>query len=176
LRGRYNWYAGNYDIARQSFEKAIELQSDYAAAYSGLADYYTGGAVSGTLDPRDALPKGEAAARRALQLDDTAEEAHNSMAGTYLFYRWNWKAAEQESHRAINLNPNFAEAYHLYAYVLLAQNRKDEAVAAQRKSQELDPFARPWALGYVLNSVGRYDQERAPSAKRSRTKEPPLAL
>jgi TolB-like protein/DNA-binding winged helix-turn-helix (wHTH) protein len=158
LRGRYDWFAGKYETARESFEKAIRLQPDYAAAYSGLADYYTGAAVTGTLVPKDALPKGEAAAQKALQLDDSAEEAHNSMAGTYLFYRWNWKAAEKESLRAIELNPNFAEAYHLYAYVLLALNRNDEAVEAQRKSQELDPFARPWGLGYVLDCVGKYKE------------------
>jgi TolB-like protein/DNA-binding winged helix-turn-helix (wHTH) protein/Tfp pilus assembly protein PilF len=156
LRGRYDWYMGRYETARESFEKAIQLQPDYAAAYSGLADYYTGAAVSGFLVPKDALPKGEAAAQKALQLDDSAEEAHNSMAGTYLFYRWNWKAAEKESLRAIELNPNFAEGYHLYGYVLLALNRNDEAVEAQRKAQELDPFARPWGLGYALNCVGKY--------------------
>ena len=80
------------------------------------------------------------------------------MAATYLFYRWNWNEAEKESRKAIEPYPNFAEAYHLYAYVLLAMNRNDEAVAAQRTSQELDPFARPWALGYVLDCAGRYEQ------------------
>jgi tetratricopeptide (TPR) repeat protein len=104
------------------------------------------------------LPKGEALAQKALQLDDSNAEAHNSMAATYLFYRWNWNEAEKESRKAIELNPNFAEAYHLYAYVLLAMNRNDEAVAAQRTSQELDPFARPWALGYVLDCAGKYEQ------------------
>jgi TolB-like protein/DNA-binding winged helix-turn-helix (wHTH) protein len=158
LRGRYNWFRGNNETARESFEKAIQLQPGYAAAYSGLSDYYTAGTVEGLLVPRDALPKGEALAQKALQLDDSAPEAHNSMAATYLFYRWNWKEAEKESRRAIELNPNFAEAYHLYAYVLLAMNRKDEAVAAQKESQELDPFARPWGLGYVLDCAGRYEE------------------
>jgi TolB-like protein/DNA-binding winged helix-turn-helix (wHTH) protein/cytochrome c-type biogenesis protein CcmH/NrfG len=158
LRGRYDWFAGNYETARESFEKAIQLQPDYSAAYAGLAEYYTGAAVSGVLVPKDALPRGDAAAQKALQLDDSAEEAHNAMAGTYLFYRWNWKAAEKESLRAIELNPSFAEGYHLYGYVLLALNRNDDAVEAQRKSQELDPFARPWGLGYALNCVGKYKE------------------
>lgn len=158
LRGRYNWFAGNNETARESFEKAIQLQPDYAAAYSGLADYYTAGAVGGILVPNDALPKGEVAAQKALQLDDSAAEAHNSMAAAYLFYRWNWQAAEKESRRTIELNPNFAEAYHLYAYVLLALNQKDRAVEAQRRSQELDPFARPWGLGYLLDCAGRYKE------------------
>jgi len=158
LRGRYNWFTGSKETVRESFEKAIQLQPDYAAAYSGLSDYYTAGAVEGVLVPKDALPKGEALAQKALQLDDSVAEAHNTMAATYLFYRWNWKEAEKESRRAIELNPNFAEAYHLYAYVLLAMNRNDEAVAAQRTSQELDPFARPWALGYVFDCAGKYEE------------------
>jgi TolB-like protein/Tfp pilus assembly protein PilF len=158
LRGRYNWFALNYETARVSFEKAIQLQPDYALAYSGLADYYAAGSVGGLLDPKVALPKGEALAQKALQLDDSAEEAHNSMAAAYLFHRWNWRAAEQESRRAIELNPNFAEAYHLYSFVLLALNRTDEAVEAQRTSQALDPFARPWALGAALVSVGKYKE------------------
>jgi tetratricopeptide (TPR) repeat protein len=110
------------------------------------------------LDPKVALPKGEVAAQKALQLDDSAEEAHNSMSGAYLFYRWNWRAAEQESRRAIELNPNFAEAYRLHSFELLVLNRGDEAVEAQRTSQALDPFARPWALGAVLDSVGKYKE------------------
>jgi TolB-like protein/DNA-binding winged helix-turn-helix (wHTH) protein/Tfp pilus assembly protein PilF len=158
LRGRYNWFALNYETARESFEKAIQLQPDYALAYSGLADYYAAGSVGGLLDPKIALPKGEVAAQKALQLDDSAEEAHNSMAAAYLFYRWNWRAAEQESRRAIELNPNFAEAHHLHSFVLLALNRRDEAVEAQRTSQALDPFARPWALGAALDSVGKYKE------------------
>ena len=158
LRGRYNWFALNYETARESFEKAIQLQPDYALAYSGLADYYAASSVGGLLDPKVALPKGEVLARKALQLDGSAEEAHNSMAAAYLFYRWNWRAAEQESRRAIELNPNFAEAYHLHSFELLALNRGDEAVETQRTSQALDPFARPWALGDVLDSVGKYKE------------------
>ena len=172
LRGRYNWFTGSKETVRESFEKAIQLQPDYAAAYSGLSDYYTAGAVEGILVPKEALPKGEELAQKASQLDDAVAEAHNSMAATYLFYRWNWKEAEKESRRAIELNPNFAEAYHLYAYVLLAMNRNDEAIAAQRTSQELDPFARPWALGYVLACAGKY--EEASSELRQRIEALPM--
>jgi TolB-like protein/DNA-binding winged helix-turn-helix (wHTH) protein len=158
LRGRYDWYRGDSEKAREFFEKAIQLQPDYAAAYSGLADYYFDGAVGKGLDPKDAFAKGEVEVKKALQLDDSSEEAHNSMAAADLFYRWNWAAAENESRRAIEINPNYAEGYHLYSYVLLAMNRKEEALEAQRKADELDPFARPWALGRLLNGVGRYKE------------------
>ena len=79
LRGRYNWFTGSSETVRESFEKAIQLQPDYAAAYSGLSDYYTAGAVEGILVPKEALPKGEVLAQKALQLDDSVAEAHNSM-------------------------------------------------------------------------------------------------
>lgn len=163
LRGRYAWFGadGNADTARALFEKAIQLQPDYAAAYSGLADYYIGGSASGYLDPEDALPKGEQAAEKALQLDDSVAEAHNSMAASYFFYRWNWKAAEQESQKSIELGPNYAEGYHLRGYVLLALNGQNEALESQQKSQELDPFARPWGLGRLLNWMGRYKEAEA---------------
>ena len=87
LRGRYAWFGAddNADSARDFFEKAIQLQPDYAAAYSGLADYYIGSCASGYLDPKDALPKGEQAAQKALQLDDSLAEAHNSMGASYFF-------------------------------------------------------------------------------------------
>lgn len=163
LRGRYAWYGSDDDAdsVRAFFEKAIQLQPDYAAAHSGLADYYMGGSASGYLDPKDAMPKGEQEAEKALQLDDSVAEAHNSMGASYFFYRWNWKAAEQESQKSIELDPNYAEGYHLRGYVLLALNRKNEALEAQRKSEELDPFARPWGLGRLLNWMGRYQEAEA---------------
>lgn len=158
LRGRYAWYGadGDADRAREFFEKAIQLQPDYAAAYSGLADYYISDSASGFLDPLLALPKGEAAAQKALQVDDSSAEAHNSVAASNLFYRWDWDAAAAESQKAIAVNPNYAEAYHLYGYLLTALGREDEALMSQQKSQELDPFARSWGLGRLLSAFGRY--------------------
>src|SRR3984957_15208004 len=64
LRGRYNWFTGSKETVRESFEKAIQLQPDYAVAYSGLSDYYIAGAVEGILVPKEALPKGETLAQK----------------------------------------------------------------------------------------------------------------
>lgn len=100
LRGRFDWFKGNNETARGFFEKAIQLQPDYAAAYSGLADYYIAGTAEGILVPHDALPKGEALARRALDLDDSSPDTHNTMAALYLFYLWNWTVAEKESKKS----------------------------------------------------------------------------
>ena len=161
LKGRYAFLSGNGEAARDYFEKAIALQPDYAEAYSGLADYYGGGSVGGELDPKMAIPEWERNAKKALVLDSTVPEPHHTMAAFYFFHEWNWKKAEEEERRAIELNPNMSEAYHVLSYILFAENRMDEAVEAQRRATQVDRFARPWALGYVLMSAGRYAEAEA---------------
>ncbi|MEY2412510.1 MAG: hypothetical protein QOD84_1116, partial [Acidobacteriaceae bacterium] len=156
LLGRYYWFLGQTEKCKKSFQRAIDLQPDYAAAWSGLADAYLVSGVSGEAPAEAVMPTGEADALKAVQLDDSSPEAHNSLAAAYYFYRWDWQAADRESTRAIELNPSFAEAHHLRSYVLFTLNRNDEAVKEQRKSTELDPFARPWALPYALMRAHQY--------------------
>lgn len=156
LLGRYYWFLGNTDKSKQSFQRAIDLQPDYAAAWSGLADTYLVSGVSGEAPAETVMPTGEADALKAVQLDDSSPEAHDSLAAAYYFYRWDWQAAERESARAIELNPGLAEAHHLRSYVLFTLNRTDEAVAEQRKATALDPFARPWALPSALIRAHQY--------------------
>jgi len=161
LKGRYAFLSGNGEASREYFEKAIALQSGYSEAYSGLADYYGAGTVGGELDPKKAVPEWEKNAKKALELDATIAEPHHSVAALYFFYGWNWKKAEEEERRAIELNPNISEAYHLLSYILFGQNRVAEAVEAQRRATEVDPFARPWAMGYVLMCAERYAEAEA---------------
>jgi TolB-like protein len=158
LRGRYEWFFNHNLESAKYFRKAIEIQPDYAAAWSGLATAYGGAAVVGELKPREAGPQAEAATARALELDDRLPDAHNAKAANFLFYRWDFARAEQESARAIELGPNFAEAYHVRSYTLNALNRTDEALEAQRRATELDPFAREWALGAELWRLRRFDE------------------
>jgi tetratricopeptide (TPR) repeat protein len=75
----------------------------------------------------------------------------------YLFDTWDWPQAEAESRRALELDPNNAEAHHLYSYVLLVMQRPEEALREQKRSTELDPFARPWALGATYIHLRRFD-------------------
>jgi TolB-like protein/DNA-binding winged helix-turn-helix (wHTH) protein len=157
LHGRYLWFGGNNARSREYFEKAIQLQSDYAAAWDGLGDTYGASAVEGEIPPQEAFAKAEAAARKALELDDSLPEAHNSMAAFYLFNAWDWHRAESESARAVELNPNYAEGRHLHSYTLYALNRDDEALQEQKRATEIDPFARPWALGGAYIHLRQYD-------------------
>ena len=158
LLGRYYWFADDStDRSRQYFQKAINSQPDYAAAWSGLADSYLSSAAAGEARPDGVLPQGDAAARKAAELDDSLSEAHNSLAAAYLIYRWDLQNAERESARAVELNPGLAEGHHLRGYVFQALNRTEEAVQEQKRAMELDPFARPWELAYALMRARQFD-------------------
>jgi TolB-like protein/DNA-binding winged helix-turn-helix (wHTH) protein len=158
LRGRYYWYKGEYQKSREFFQKAIDLDPAYAPGYSGLADSYIAACVSGELPAKDGMPKGEAAAYKSLQTDDSIAETHNSLAAAELFYRWDWSGAEKEIKRALALNPSYSEAHHLYDYILSVTNRASEGLQQERTAQGLDPFARPWAIGLALFRQRRFDE------------------
>jgi TolB-like protein/DNA-binding winged helix-turn-helix (wHTH) protein/Tfp pilus assembly protein PilF len=157
LQGRYFWFGDNSERSREYFEKAIQLQPDYAAAWSGLADSYAVRAMDGISSPQEVMEKAEVAARKGIELDDSLSAAHNTRAALYLFHTWNWQSAEAESRRALELDPNNAEAHHVYSYVLTTMQRPDEALQEQKRSSELDPFARPWALGNAFIKNRRLD-------------------
>jgi TolB-like protein/DNA-binding winged helix-turn-helix (wHTH) protein len=143
LRGRYAWNQRNpegFGKAIEYFNQAIEKDSNFALAYSGLADCHTlltlyGGGPSN-------LAEAEAAAEKALQLDSTVAEAHTSLAAVKVLRNWDWQGAEQEFHRAIELNPNSAQAHHWYGNLLLGpEGRHEEAIAELERAQELDPLS-----------------------------------
>jgi TolB-like protein/DNA-binding winged helix-turn-helix (wHTH) protein len=157
IRGRYLWNAGQNDKAGEYFRRATDLQPDYAPGWSGMSMYYVGGAVTGKLDPLKALPLGEAAAIKAVQLDDLSPEAHMVVGGTVLVSRWDWARAERESVRCIELDPEYFEGYHLRARIFSALNRHAEAIEAEKKAAELDPFARPSALAHYYLLARQYD-------------------
>jgi TolB-like protein len=156
LHGRYFWFTFDTKQTLPYFEKAIELQPDYAAAWSGLADTYALAGMLEDMPPLEATHKSEAAARKALELDDSLPEAHNSLAAWYLFYGWDPANADVECRRALELNPNYAEGHYVRHYALLALSLA-EAEIEENKSVELDPFARPWGLGAFYIDSRQFD-------------------
>jgi TolB-like protein len=144
VRGRYFWNKRNEESLKTAttyFEEALREDPAYAPAYSGLADsYFYRGYGFGRLPPREAMPKAEAAALKALALDDTLAEAHTSLALLKFFYDWDWPGAEREFRRAIELNPNYPTAHHGYSVFLAAMRRSDESVAEARRALEADPL------------------------------------
>lgn len=155
LQGRYLWVAGNSESGKY-FEKAIQLQPDYAAGWSGLSMNIMEEAPGGAASP-EVVNKAEAAARKAIELDDSLAEGHHALAGVYFFGMWDWGRADAESRRSLELDPNFSEAHHLRSYILFATNRVQEALQAQQRATEIDPFLRPWALGRAYYRVRQYD-------------------
>jgi len=157
LMGRYYWFAENYKNSQPYFQKAIDLQPDYAAAWSGLSDSYVASAVMGETRVRDVMLQAEEAAHKAVALDDSLAEAHNTIAGYYYFIGWDWERAERESARTVELDPNYAEGHRLRGYVLETLNRTEESLQERKKAMELDPFSRPWALAQALLHARRFD-------------------
>jgi TolB-like protein/DNA-binding winged helix-turn-helix (wHTH) protein/Flp pilus assembly protein TadD len=166
LRGRYYWFSGGGTTAfhdqtmkkaGEYFKRAVTLQPDYASAWSGLADFYEVSALHGDAPPSENQPLARAAAVHALELDESLAEAHNSMAASYLFMNWDWPLALQQANKAVELAPNIAEYHYFRSKVFIALNQMQEALENQQKATELDPFARPFGMGYMLLIMRRYD-------------------
>ena len=144
LKGRAAWNErteGSIQRAITYFTQAIERDGNYAAPYSGLADCYLSLGFSfdvGSVPPREAIPKAKAAALKALALDESLAEAHNSLAYAKLYYDWDWPGAEAEFKRALALNPGSPEAHHWYSHLLVSSRRLDESLAESQKALALD--------------------------------------
>lgn len=163
LKGRLFWNERNRDSLLKAidyFEQAIKIDPKYALAYSGLADSYNLLDDWGSTPPRDSFPKAREAAEKAIALDDSLAEAHTSLAQFHGSYDWNWKEAEREYRRAIELNPNYPTAHQWYAMFLCTQGRFREAEEEAQRAYQLDPLAPPIAMtvAEVLDYQGRYDE------------------
>jgi TolB-like protein/DNA-binding winged helix-turn-helix (wHTH) protein/Flp pilus assembly protein TadD len=146
LKGRYFWNKRTADglrVALAYFNQAIDEDPKYAPAYSGLADTNAllGDWQYAVMTPKEALPKAKAAALKALELDGTLGEAHNSLAFCLDGFDWDFDAAGKEFRRAIELNPSYATAHHWYAWHLSLLGRYDEAIAEMTKAENLDPLS-----------------------------------
>jgi tetratricopeptide (TPR) repeat protein len=156
LKGRFYWNKGrtpeNMTKTVEYFNEAIQKDQGYAAAYSGLADFYSALATWGMLLPRDAFPSALKAARKALQLDPDLAEAHASLARIRALFDWDWRGAESEYKRAIELNPGYSLAHLWYGHLLVATGRPSEGVAESERAVVNN------GASWVYYDVGRYDR------------------
>jgi tetratricopeptide (TPR) repeat protein len=164
LKGRYlsnQSTAGGLKKSLGYFQQAIDKDSGYAMAYVGLADSYNllGGGLN-YVSPSETLPKAKAAARKALELDETLGEAHAALGFAAWFYDYDWPTAEREFKTAIELNPNSALSHHRYSECLLTRGRFDEGISEVNRAQELDPLSTQSVdgLGRTYVFMGRYDE------------------
>ena len=161
LKGRYYWEkrtTESLEKAKDYFSQAIEKDPNYALAYVGLADYYDVVSDYAPIKSSEAAPKALVTAQKAIAIDDTLAEAHATLADAYAAL-WNWGAAEREFKRALELNPNSANAHKQYSYYLFAVGRNEEGLTEIKRALELDPLNLNYndnlGMGYV--NRGQYD-------------------
>jgi len=163
LRGRYFWSKFTDVHLRkmvEAFNEAIEIDPEYALPYIGLADYYTWSAVFGEIPSAEAFPKAVAAARRALEIDESLGEAYAALAFGIFLSDWNWEDSEFLVKRAIELSPNHAFAHEAYSNYLVAQGKFEEGIAEIKRAEELDPVSPRSILmsSWTLYQCRRFDE------------------
>jgi DNA-binding winged helix-turn-helix (wHTH) protein/TolB-like protein len=163
LKGRNAWNKRTGDALQEAiefFNQTIAIDSNYGAAYAGLADCYNMLVVYGQLEPKDGFPKAKEAAERALEIDESSAEAHSSLA--FIKFRWDWDraATEREFQTAIKLKPAYAPAHQWYSSYLVAVERFDEAIAEAKRTEELEPlsFVASSHLGWIYYLSGQNDK------------------
>ncbi len=162
LKGRSSWNLKTPPELKKAivyFQQALNVDSSYAAAYSGVADCYTALGYGSFMAPKETFPKAQEAAKKALELDSTLAEAHASLGFYKFYYDWDWAAAEQEFRMAIAMNPNYEIGFDMYGYYLTAMERYDEATTIFKKAKELDPLSVPIStdMGFSFYYGGNYD-------------------
>ncbi len=122
------------------FQQAIEIDSSYALAYAGLAEAYRAIATAGEMSPTEFFPKAKAAAQKAIEIDDRLADAHAILGFIIFWYDWDWQESEKQYKRALELNPNNADAHTFYAHLLSSTGHHAKALAEIKRARELDPL------------------------------------
>jgi TolB-like protein/Tfp pilus assembly protein PilF len=122
------------------FEQAIAKDPSYAPAYTGLAEGYDNLGSMGLMPKKEAFTKVKTLALKALSIDESLAEAY-AFIGDAEFTDWNWKAAEENLKRALELDPNYITGHAYYAWYLLLMKRFDEALSEGQRALELDPLS-----------------------------------
>ncbi len=163
LKGRYYWNMRTEDGLNQSVEQfklALARDSDFALAFAGLAESYTTLGIYGALPPDEVMPLAREAAEHALDIDPGLAEAHNSLGCVQAMYAWDWEA-ETHFKRAIEINPNYANAHNWYASnYLTPMGRLQEAHRESELALRLDPHSlvMTMSVGVQLYFDRRYDE------------------
>jgi eukaryotic-like serine/threonine-protein kinase len=156
LRGRHAWekrtMAGLQEAAG-FFQKAIDSDPTFALAYAGLADSYAVLPSYSLMAPVDAYPRAKAAARKALEIDESLAPAHATLGLILTDYDHDWSGAEAEFRRSIELDGNYPTSHFWYAQLLSGTGRSNEAVEQIRKARELDPLS-PIIQANVVRILG----------------------
>jgi len=166
LKGRHllldNKTEATIAVALQYFQRAIELDPNFALAYAGRADAYAEQADA-DLAPEKAFALSKQAALRALSINPDLAEAHISLANALFHSEWKWADAEREYKRALELKPTYEEAHHSYSHYLTLAGRHAEAIEESQLLLRLDPLSSHMNshLGLAYLQAGRFDEALA---------------
>ena len=163
LKGRFYWNKRTPESLNQavdSFTQAIVRDPNYSDAYVGLADCYNLLREYTMMPASEAYPRALAAAKKAVELDDHSSAAHTSLAFVSFYGMWDAGTADEEFRRAIDLDPNNANAHHGYATFLQAVRRFDQSLSEIDRAQALDPNSSSILAdkGMLLWTAGRHDE------------------
>jgi tetratricopeptide (TPR) repeat protein len=142
------------------FERAIAIEPDFGEAYAELAFTQLQFLFGGPFSPHEIVPKAEAAARKALELDDTLFQAHRTLAQTYTLYHWQWEEGAKELRRAQELGNGRDSAGAALNDSLVRQGRFAEAIARAERARNRDPLSvnTQVQVGNAYRAAGQYDR------------------
>jgi tetratricopeptide (TPR) repeat protein len=163
LKGRYEWNQRTPDSlnrAVDSFTQAIVHDPHDAEAYVGLAETYALLREYTTMQDSEAFSRSLAAAKKAVELNDSLAEAHRALAFAEMYGTWDFVDAEKEFQRAIDLDPRDPVARHWYANAFGVPGRFDECLRQMDIAQSLDPASHATLAdkGWMLFLAGRRDE------------------
>jgi len=153
LLGRFYANKRTEDDLRKAisyFEEATRIDPDFALGYAGLADAHRQRSIWGDVPFSESAPLIRAAVLKALQLDGSLAEGHTALGAIKFEYDWDWTGAEKDLQRALELNPNYADAHLEYSFLLSAVGRQSKAIEHIQRARELDPLSPA-----TLSDVGR---------------------
>jgi len=170
LRGRFYWNSFTEDGFAKAFaayNQAIEKDENYALAYAGIADYYIWLGVYGVVAPHDCYPPAKEAATRAIAIDAELAEAYASLGFAQLCGDFDWKNAEKNLRRAIEINPHYAIARLWYSYFLQATAQFEKGIGEAQEAVSLDPMAYTsrHVLAWAFYFARRFDEAIAETSK-----------
>jgi TolB-like protein/Tfp pilus assembly protein PilF/tRNA A-37 threonylcarbamoyl transferase component Bud32 len=166
LRGRYHWNSyteSGLNKALECYNHAIQLDPDYALAYTGIADYYNWLGVFGIRPFKETSAAAKAAATKAAALDASSAEAYSALGFATVCCDFEWAVAERQHRLATSLNPNYATGHNWYGFHLAMVGRFDESIAEMLRARELDPMSPSimQSLGWAYYQARRFEEALA---------------